>query len=182
MPSHTRLVAVDEFARIPDDDFRYELVAGRVIRMSPMGGVHGVTVLWLGGLLADWARVHDRGAVMTETGFVLATNPDTVRAPDISFGRRGRIPSDGIPSGFWPSPPDLAVAVLSPDDRPSDTLGKVDEYLTIGVLLVWVVDPRGRTVTVYRTGTEPIVLGAVEVLEGNEILPEFALPLRELFP
>src|SRR5690242_7476980 len=98
---HTGVITADEFARLPNDDFRYELVAGVVHRMSPVGGQHGMLTVRLAAALAGWAERHHAGAVMTETGFVLATNPDTVRAPDLSFVRRDRVPASGLPVGFW---------------------------------------------------------------------------------
>ena len=92
MPRRTGVVTVDEFAHLRDDDFRYELVAGVVNRMGPAGARHGVVTLRLGAALTTLADRQQAGAVMTETGFVLATNPDTVRAPDLSFVLRERIP------------------------------------------------------------------------------------------
>ena len=148
MPSPNSVVTVDEFARLSDDDFRYELVSGVVHRMSPVGGLHGVVVARLAAALVKWAEQDQAGVVMTETGFILATGPDTVRAPDISFVRRERIPPNGVPTSFWRGAPDVAVEVLSPDDRPQVVAAKVREYLTHGVALVWVIDPAARTATV----------------------------------
>lgn len=181
MSEPARLVTADELARIPDDDHRYELVAGRVIRMSPTGGVHGCLVLRLGSFLREHVETHNLGRVMTETGFKLASNPDTVRAPDLSFVRRERIPPSGLPRGFWDGPPDLAVEILSPDDRPSETLAKVDEYLTMGVRLVWVVDPDEERATAYRRWAVPVTIGVDEELDGGEVVPGFRCPLRRVF-
>ena len=97
MSRRTGPVTVDEFARLPDDDFKYELVSGVVHRMSPVGGRHSVVVGRLMAALVEWAEHHQAGAVMTETGFILATNPDIVRAPDVSFVRRERVDTSGLP-------------------------------------------------------------------------------------
>jgi Uma2 family endonuclease len=181
MPRSIGAVTVDEFARLPDDDFKYELVSGVVHRMSPVGGLHGVVVSRLLAALVAWAERGDAGAVMTETGFVLTTNPDTVRAPDISFVRRERIKTHGLPVGFWQGPPDLAVEVLSPDDRPRDIVVKVREYLTRGVTLVWVIDPAARTVTVHSSA-QPLTLTSEQLLEADVFLTGFEIPVSRLFP
>ena len=181
MPRPTGSVTIDEFARIPDDDFKYELVSGVVHRMNPVGGLHGVIVARVVSALLDWAEEHHAGAVMTETGFVLTTGPDTVRAPDVSFVRRERFPAGGLPTSFWNGAPDLAVEVLSPDDRSADVAAKVREYLSHGVMLVWVVDPSARTVTVHSAAA-PMTLTRHQLLEGGTVLPGFEVPVSRLFP
>jgi Uma2 family endonuclease len=180
MPRRTGPVTVDEFARIPDDDFRYELVAGVVHRMSPVGARHGLVTLRLGAAFTAWAERYRAGAVMTETGFVLATNPDTVLAPDISFVRRERIPASGLPTSFWRGAPDVAVEVLSPDDRQADVAAKVREYLSHGVPLVWVIDPEAQTVTVHSAAA-PMTLTGGQLLEGDVFLTGFEIPVSRLF-
>jgi Uma2 family endonuclease len=181
MPRRTGVVTADEFAHLPDDDFRYELVAGVVHRMSPVGARHGVVTLRLGAALTAWADRQQAGAVMTETGFVLATNPDTVRAPDLSFVIRERIPPGGLPDSLWRGAPDLAVEVLSPDDRQADVAAKVRQYLSHGVTLVWVIDPSARTVTVHRPATPPEILTGDSMLDGGNVLAGFEVPTGRLF-
>jgi len=181
MPRRTGSVTVDEFARLPDDDFRYELVAGVVHRMSPVGARHGVVTLRLGAALTAWAERHRAGAVMTETGFVLAIDPDTVLAPDLAFVRRERIPASGLPASFWRGAPDFAVEVLSLDDRQAEVAAKVREYLSHGVTLVWVIDPSARTVTVHRPAAPPEMLTGDRVLDGGNVLAGFEIPAGRLF-
>jgi Uma2 family endonuclease len=181
MPYQARLTTADEFARIPDDDHRYELVDGRVVRMSPPGSVHGAITTKIALLLGRHADVHKLGAVIVGSGFRLATDPDTVRGPDLGFVRRDRIPATGLPEGFWPGPPDLAVEIRSPGDRGSEVLAKVDDYLTRGVVLVWVVDPRRRVVTVYRRLSSPVTLVGGETLDADATLPGFRCPIDAFF-
>lgn len=140
MAQSTRLLTADELERMPEDDFRYELVQGRLVRMSPVGLVHGKVTMALAMLLGAHVKAHNLGSVFPEVGFKLASNPDTVRGPDLAFVRRDRIPLPW-PRGFYQGPPDLAVEVLSPDDRPSEISTKVDEYLTHGTRFVVVIDP-----------------------------------------
>lgn len=182
MSLRTGAVTVDEFARIPDDDFKYELVSGVVHRMSPVGGLHGVIVARLVRRLLDWAEPHDAGAVMTEAGFVLATNPDTVRAPDISFVRRERIEASGLPVSFWRGAPDLAVEVLSPNDRRREMAAKVREYLAHGVAMVWVIDPASMTVKAHRPDAVPATFTRDQVLYGGHVLTDFRMAVSDLFP
>jgi Uma2 family endonuclease len=181
MQRRTGVVTVDEFARLPDDDFRYELVSGVVYRMSPVGGLHGAVAARLVVALVEWADRHRAGTVMTETGFVLTTGPDTVLAPDISFVRRERTPANGLPTSFWRGAPDLAVEVLSPDDRVRDVGAKVREYLAHGVALVWVIDPATQTATVHSAAAT-VTLTRDQRLHGDVVLPGFDVPVSRLFP
>jgi Uma2 family endonuclease len=97
-----RLATADELLHHPRDGRRYELVAGEIRRMSPAGSVHGAVAMKLGVLLAQHVIAQRLGrAFAAETGFVLARNPDTVRAPDAAFVRRERLAAE-LPRGFWP--------------------------------------------------------------------------------
>jgi Uma2 family endonuclease len=177
MRESPRLVTAEELERFPDDDYRYELVEGRVIRMSPVGWQHGKVVMRFGAVLADYVHQRKLGEIVTEVGFVLASNPDTVRAPDLAFMRRERIPAVD-PRGFWRGAPDVAVEVLSPDDLASEIRDKVEEYLRAGVTVVLVVDPDQQTVSIHRRLSPPIVLqGAGAALEIDDLVPGFRCAL-----
>ena len=155
---------------------RCELLRGELAMMNPTGGRHGRLAMRIGHALADFVDRHRLGDVLAaETGFLLAREPDTVRAPDVAFVRRGR----EIGEGFIDGPPDLAVEVLSPGDRPGYVSEKVAEWLEAGTQAVWVVDPRKRTVTVHVAGREPRVLE--DILTGGRVLPGFELSLARLF-
>lgn len=181
MSHQAQLVTAEEFAQIPDDNYRYELVEGRVIRMSLPGGLHGALAIRLAVLLEHHVRAHNLGVVMGEAGFHLARNPDTVRGPDLSFIRRERIDPTGLPEGFWSGAPDLAVEIRSPGDRRGEIWRKVDDYLTRGVRLVWVVEPRKKTVTSYRRLSPPITSGIDDTLAADDVVPGFACTVREIF-
>jgi Uma2 family endonuclease len=181
MPDSKQLVTAEELERMPDDDFRYELVQGRIVRMSPVGGVHGGLTAGFIALLVQHVKAARIGAVATELGFILARNPDTVRAPDVAFINRERIPAGGLPKGFWIGAPDLAVEVLSPDDRLSDVLTKVDEYLTYGTGLVLVVDPDEQTVSAHRRALPPLTFGLDDTLDLDDVVPGFSCRVREIF-
>jgi Uma2 family endonuclease len=181
MPDTARVITAEELEKFPQDDYRYELVRGRLIRMSPVGYQHGRVVAEFMFLLQRHLRGRSLGVVMTEVGFKLASNPDTVRAPDIAFIRQERIPSPD-PRGFWAGPPDLAVEVLSPDDRASEVREKIEEYLQHGVPLALVVDADLKTVTIYRRSKSSTTLRAAEdLLDLGEVVPGFRCALREIF-
>ena len=181
MSETTHLVTADELERFPRDDRRYELVDGRIIPMSPVGYQHGRVVMQFGSLLHRYLQGRPVGVVVTEVGFKLAFGPDTVRAPDIAFIRTDRIPAPNA-RGFFTGPPDLAIEVLSPDDRPADVRTKVDQYLARGVAMVVVIDPDQKTVTTWRPTTQPATLQADEdLLDLSDVIPGFRCSLREIF-
>jgi Uma2 family endonuclease len=107
-------------------------------------------------------------------------DPDTVRAPDVAFVARARIPKELQPH-YWDGPPDLAVEVLSLRDRERDVLRKVNEYLTCGAQAVWVVRPATRTVTLHHPGSVVRRLGEHDVLTDHRVLPRFRYSLTDLF-
>ncbi len=180
MSYSARLVTADELERMPEDDFRYELVRGRLIRMSPVAPRHGDVTVTLIALLAPHVRAHHLGRLWTEVGFRLFHGPDTVRAPDVAFVATDRQP-DADASGFYRGAPDLAIEVLSPDDRPGDVRDKVRDYLGAGTPMVAIVDPMARTVTVHRPGATPRVLRENDTLDLDPIVSGFSVPVGSLF-
>ena len=111
-------------------------------------------------------------------GFILFGDRATVRSPDAAFVRVERLPE--VPATFVPLAPDLAVEVLSPSDRLPDALSKATMYLQAGVSLVWLIDPMKHTATIFRQDEVPITIGEDGVLDGEEVLPGFTLPLAKL--
>ena len=148
--------------------------------MIPPGAWHGRIVSRLARPILNHVEALGLGTVyIGETGFLLARGPDTVRAPDVGFVSAGRA---GPPErGYYPGPPDLAVEVLSPDDRPGYVREKVAEWIESRTRAVWVVDPRNRTVTIHEPRREPIMLDVKDTLRGGDVLPGFVLPVREIF-
>jgi Uma2 family endonuclease len=182
MSEAARLVTAEEFARMPEDDLdRYELVEGRLVPMSPVNFDHGRVVARLLFLLQYHLQGTPVGVVATEVGFKLASNPDTVRGPDVAFIKSDRLPSRGT-RGFLKDPPDAVIEVLSPDDLPSQMRRKVAEYLAKGVAVVVVVDPGKEAVTCHRPGTSPAMLRAADdLLDLGDVIAGFHCRLREIF-
>jgi len=176
-------MTIEEFQRMPESVWRTELVRGRVVREPPAGGEHGSLAGKLHGRLARHVDDDDLGLVLAaETGSRLAEDPDgTVRAPDVAFVSWERIPEDGVPRGFWPGAPDLAVEMASPSNTAEEILEKVFDYLDASARMVWIVHPGTRSVTVYRSRTEIRILGDEDTLEGEDVVPGFRLPLARLF-
>lgn len=161
---------------------RYELVAGELRVMSPSGWRHGKVVSRLHVRLASFIEANDLGVVFgAETGFRLASEPDTVRAPDISFVATECLPEQDPSDGFWPGAPQLAVEVLSPGDRTGEVDEKIDGWLSAGSRAVWVVDPKLKTVTIYRSPKDIQVVAAGDVLHGEPVVPGFSCLIDELF-
>lgn len=162
-----------------------ELVEGRVIDVSPTGRQHGRVTLLFGWRLAELVQTHALGEVYAaETGFILARDPDTVRAPDISFVRRNRLPSSvdsGDDDGFLELAPDLAVEVISPSSSAREISDKVLSYLDAGAALVWVVEPRRRILTAYSADRTARIYRVGDTIDGGDVLPGFSLPLADLF-
>lgn len=179
--SQTTMTA-DDLWRMPDDGLRHELVQGELTVMTPAGGGHGKIAMTVGALLAAHVKSRQLGEVLAaETGFIIARNPDTVRAPDAAFIAKEHVPAGGLPEGFVPFGPDIAVEVLSPSDAQVDVEEKVEQWLQAGAAMVWVVNPRGRTVTVHRAGRDPRVLRDKDTLGGEEVCPGFSARVAEVF-
>lgn len=174
------LITAEQFFEMSLPDVRSELVDGEVVQMSPPGFEHADISARLIELLRSLIP-RTVGKVVSELGFILKRNPDLVRAPDVAFISRKNLEAHGRTRKFWPGPPDLAVEVLSPEDRAGEVLRKVGEYLEAGTGLVWVVDPEGRNVTSYRSLNQVRVYGVGEEIPGEDVLPGFSLKVSEIF-
>lgn len=175
-------MTADELFMMPEDNFRYDLIRGELRKMSPPGSEHGSVIARLTVALGHYVEAHDLGeAFGAETGFKLASNPDTVLAPDLAFVVNDRIPAEGIPVAYWPGAPDLAVEVLSPGNTRKEMEEKVNEYLAAGTRLVWIVVTKERAIVVHRAGSEPRKLAETDVLDGEDVVPGFRLDIARLF-
>jgi len=178
----TKLVTADELIAMPDDGFRYELVKGELIRMSPTGHEHGIVAMNVAGPLHQHVKSNKLGAVYAaETGFIIEQNPDTVRAPDVAFVAKERIAQAGKVKSYWIGAPDLGVEVISPGDTVGEVESKVTEWLEAGTRLVWLVSPKLRTVTIYRSLTDITTLTEKDTLDGSHVVPGFRIAVGEIF-
>jgi Uma2 family endonuclease len=175
----THRLSIQEFETMPLEG-SWELVDGELVEVSPNAGDSG----WISGRLFSrlerFVDSHHLGwAFPPETGFILFEDRATVRSPDGAFVRRDRLARPS--ASFVPLAPDLAIEVLSPTDRRSDARAKVAMYLQAGVELVWLVDPRRSTVTVFRPDATIDILREGDILDGEGVLPGFSLPVAEIF-
>src|SRR2546423_4035912 len=165
-PGSPAPVTAEELLTLSIPDKRVELVRGVLIVREPARYAHGRVAMNLAVQLATYVENAAAGQVFAaETGFTLARGPDTVRAPDIAFVRRDRLP-DPATQGFPELAPDLVVEVLSPGDRPGEVLAKVADWLTAGTRLVWTVDPQRRMARIYRDDGSESFVTAEGALDG----------------
>ncbi len=176
-PSTGRRVTADELLAMGEG--RRELIYGEVIEMAPTGFGHGRIEHEIDLHLGVFVQANGLGVICTgDTGFLLATDPDLVRAPDVAFVRRERVVQT---HKYYPGAPDLAVEVVSPGDSYTEVREKVEMWLAHGTVEVWVADPLRMTVQVFRKGTE-VTLNKGDEIDGGDLLPGFRLPLANIFP
>ncbi|CAN5689315.1 Uma2 family endonuclease [soil metagenome] len=174
--------SIGEYAALPPDEFyTIELSGGMLIHEPAPGGEHGRAQVRIARLLDEHAEATRAGAVLGGAGFILFSDPPTVRVPDVAVVGRARLEERPLDAGLWRGAPDLAVEINSPTNSASDSLRKVNEYLDAGVRLVWVVDPPTRTVTVYRSRDHIQLLGDDAELDGGPVLPDLRVSVRTIF-
>lgn len=171
---------------MPRNDVRYELEDGRLVAWEPPGWTHGEIAVAIAAPLHVFVRTHALGRIVVESGYVLARRPDTVCGPDVSFVRADRLPAREVAHRFYEGAPDLAVEIVSPDDRAAEMARKVAGYLRAGTRAgtraVWVVYPDTRSVVVHTPDGIARLHGPDDVLEGGDALPGFAAPVADLLP
>jgi len=177
------LMTAEELLRLPDDEWRYELVDGRLVRMSLIGWRHGRIVMVLLRAVKGFVQEHHVGDIfLAETGFRISPEggPDTVLASDLAYVRAVRAPVADT-EGYPHLAPDLVAEVISPSQGRAEMGAKAKRWLRAGVQLVWIVLPEVRTVEVWRAGRLVRILTLEDELTGEEVLPGFALAVADLF-
>jgi len=158
-----------------------ELIEGRLVLMSPTGHPHGLIESRLDRTLGVFVETHKLGEVFVgETGIYIRRNPDTVRAADLAFVSKDTL-AELNDEGYLNVAPELVVEIMSPDDRWSEVKKKLRDYFSIGVKLVWVIDPASQAVSAYRSLTDVNEHTADQTLAAEDLLPGFALPIKRLF-
>jgi len=157
-----------------------EIVRGVLIVREPPGTGHGARAARLTVRVGAFVERHDLGQVYAQdTGFKIARDPDTVRAPDVAFVARERLAH--IPDeGYAEVAPDWVAEIVSPNDRPGDVLEKVGQWLGSGVRVVWVLDQARRDARIYRADGTVSTVEPDGELNGEDVLPGFRCPLRDI--
>lgn len=164
-----RLVTADELLAMTE--WHGELIQGVLCEMNPPGGDHGAIALRIGHLLYEYAE-RQGGLALGDTGFLIAEDPDTVRAPDaawLSPERAGRVGPKYVPGA-----PDLLAEVVSPTDGRFAVNDKALMWLTYGCRLVLVVDPDSGVVTRYRAADDIARFSGDQVVDCAPVAPGFA--------
>jgi Uma2 family endonuclease len=178
--THRRRVTAEEFEQYPSD-CRLDLIEGELVPMPPMPGEqHGAVAFDVSYELAHYVKEHKLGRCFAaETRFIIRRNPDTAIAPDWAFISHERLP-ERLRTGFSDIVPDAILEVRSPGDRPAEVAQKMRRWVDAGVRLAWELNPATQTLTIYRQGTEPRTVGFDGSFEGEDVLPGFSLPLRDV--
>jgi len=172
----------EEFMALPQDGHRYEIVNGELVDMGNSGALHGYICSLLLAALASYVLPKKLGVILDSSTAFKMKNGNR-RSPDISFFAKERLQGmTELPSGFLDGAPDLAVEVLSPGNTVEEMHDKLVEYFENGTRLAWIIHPSEHYVLVYRSAQEPDrLLKSVDSLDGEEVIPEFTLPVADLF-
>lgn len=177
----TPVLTAEDVERLSLPGKQVELVRGRLVVREPPGTWHGVVAANLGRLLGEFVHRQGLGIIAAQdTGFKIGSDPDTVRAPDVAFVAQERV---GLirRRGYAELAPDLLAEILSPDDRPGEVLAKIADWLSAGTKIVWVIDSERREVRVHRQDGSLALLREADVLDGENVLPGFTLPVTQIF-
>lgn len=177
LPPMPKLVR-DEF-----DRDNYEIVDGVRVELPPMSADSSVLAFRLARVMSNHGIERDVGEAYTEILFKLPLPKDRNRRPDVAFVPYSRWAKNRpLPAtNAWEVLPDLCVEVVSPNDLADEIETKLNEYFQAGVRLVWVVYPRHERVYVYDSPAQVRRLTRADALDGGVVLPDFRLPLSELF-
>ena len=173
-------ITAAELERLHLPNKQVELIRGQLVVREPPGTWHGRVAARLTLSLGTFTTQHGLGEVFAQdTGFKIARDPDTVRAPDVAFVLRERLVQ--IPDeGYADLAPDWVTEILSPSDRPGEVLDKVGQWLSAGVRLVWVIDRGRRQARVYRADGTVTIVEADGMLDGEDVFPGLGCPLGDI--
>ena len=183
VPRPGRPWTVTDLEALAGDEKHYELVRGDLLMMSPASPTQGRYASRLVRHLGAYVDDHDLGEVYTaEPGFELQTEPEIiVRAPDVAFVRKERIPNAFQQAGFWQLSPDLVVEIISPSESAGSVQDKVNDYLQAGTRMIWLVYPNTQTVVEHGPSGSIRQFGPADALQGGDVIPGYHLPLSYLF-
>lgn len=175
------VTTAEQLLALDEPGFRHELVRGELRRMTGAGFRHSATAAEIAFVLRRHADRSLGRVTGADGGYLLARNPDTVRIPDAAFVAASRLAT--LPTrGHFEGAPDLAVEVISPNDRYGEVHDKALDWIAAGTRLVWIVDPIRCSVAIYVPDGTIRVVNGDDVLDGGDVLPGFTARVRELIP
>ncbi len=178
----TRQLTKEDVEQLGAAGERMELIDGELREKAGVSQRHGEIEIQLTIPLGSHVFANSLGRIYpSDTQFAIFRNPDVIVIPDLAFVRTDRLPPEEERWHIAPFAPDLAVEVISPNDRYVEVMEKVERYARAGVPLVWLVDPRRRVVEVHALGQPPLTLHECDTLDGGDVLPGFALPVADIF-
>ncbi len=174
------LLSLEDFERLPDDDFRHELDRGELVIVTAPKFRHGRIAQRINFALSKFVYERDLGEVYSEVAYLLAEDPPTLRIPDVSFlraERAGSTPDDEYVRGA----PDLAVEIISPSDHAEGVARKVRQYVAAGSRAVWTVYPKACEIHRFSPDATVRIVSTDALLEEPGLFPGWSLSLSELF-
>jgi len=152
--------------------------SGDVVIMPPEGGESGARGLKVGARLERWAERNGTGVAFgSSTGFQLPNG--ATRSPDAAWVRRTRLVglTPAEKKAFVPLCPDFVIEIRSPSDSLADQQEKLEEYITNGAALGWLIDPQSRSLWIYQPGEPPKRIDNPTSVAADPVLPGFVLEL-----
>lgn len=150
--------------------------------VSPAKPLHNAIANYIAHLLTQHTMIDNKLGMIfgQETGFIMHADSNTMRASDVAYVSNEHL-NDVDLTEWLPFPPDLAVEVVSQYDRASDVKKKNNEYMANGTRLLWVVYPDEQDIEIYQPNQPVITLGEDDMLTGHPILPDFTVPIKDIF-
>ncbi len=173
------LLSLADYAALPEDGKRYELVKGELVELTFPNWKHSSIQAFLFGKLSAYLDRDPVGKVGNDFGFILGRDPDTLRGPDLYFVTTERA-SHVAPDSWMEGAPNLAVEIMSPSNSRVEIDAKVEQYLAAGADLVWVVDPEQRTIETIGSSGKRTILTDEDELTSRVLLPDFSVSVRDI--
>ncbi|HET6246120.1 MAG TPA: Uma2 family endonuclease [Tepidisphaeraceae bacterium] len=177
----TRFTPDDLLRLEEDDDHLYELVDGKLVEKE-MSSLANKTAARIITVLNTFCLQHNSGDVYAEQSFqCFPHDPDQIRRPDVSlivFDRLKSVPEEG----HIRIAPDLAIEVISPNDKIYIFERKLADYRKAGIPLVWEVNPKFRFVRIHRLDRKADRLEETDAITAEPVLVGFSVLVSELLP
>ena len=174
-------MTVEEFFKLHGNESNVDLVRGQIVRYAMPGAKHGSVCINAGGIIREFVKPKNLGRVMGNDTLI-RISADTTRGADVCYLSYARLSADQkLPDGVLEIAPDLVIEVRSPSDLWTDALGKMLDYIRIGVPVVVVLDPKTESASVFRSGTRQQTFEKDQTLTIPDVLPGFEVVVARFF-